>query len=458
MHIPEELHQKYNVAVPRYTSYPPANFFHSNFSYTECEKQLLLSNEESIQNISFYLHIPFCSQLCFYCGCNTYISKNKKLIEEYVQAIKQEILIMKEFLSPDRKVSQIHWGGGTPNYLSATQIKDVMQVFYDHFSFIEEAEIAMECHPAHLTYSYIDELAQTGFNRISLGIQDFNELVLDAVNREKPAIPVEQLVDYIRSKHQISVNLDFIYGLPFQEKDNFSKTIEKALKIAPDRMVTFSYAHVPWVKKVQKKLEKYDLPNAQLKTTLFEKAYSVLTENGYIAIGLDHFAKSHDELSVAMKNKNLHRNFQGYSTRETTGQVYALGVSGISQLSNAYIQNTKDIKTYLQSVKQGKLAIENVYFLNFEEKVIREVIEELMCNLYLNWDNIAKNHQLEAEEVKSIVEYNKVNLDDFKKEQLLNYNNDEINVSQLGQYFIRNIASVFDVKLKGSQKQFSKSL
>jgi len=333
---------------------------------------------------------------------------------------------MKKVINSDRKISQIHWGGGTPNYLPLETVKDIMQVFFDNFNFIEKPEIAMECHPGHLTYEYIDGLIETKFNRLSIGIQDFDEKVLKAVNRDNSLIPVKELVQYIKAKGGVSVNLDFIYGLPFQEVENFTRTIKQAIDISPDRLVTFSYAHVPWVKKVQKKLEKYNMPDVTKKTQLFEIAYSLLTKNGYKAIGLDHFAKPADELSTALDSKNLHRNFQGYSTRETTGQVYALGVSGISQLSNAYMQNTKSVKVYTEKINKGLFPIEAIYFLNKEEKITREIIEELMCNLYLNWERVAQNHNLSVKEIKEIVEYSPNLLSDFKSEGLLDFDENTV--------------------------------
>lgn len=457
MNIEKELFQKYNVAVPRYTSYPPANFFHKDFSQEKCIEFIKASNSENTQNISFYIHIPFCSNLCYYCGCNTIISRNKTKLKTYVESLKKEIFLLKKYMNPERKVSQIHWGGGTPNYLSKELVKDLMQVFDENFEFIENPEIAMECHPAHLTFEYVDALAENKFNRISLGIQDFNSEVLKAVNREESKLPVKDLVNYIKAKN-ISVNLDFIYGLPFQEEENFKKTIEKAVELSADRLVTFSYAHVPWVKKVQKKLEKFDLPDVNKKTKLFDTALSLLTQNGYYSIGLDHFAKKNDELYKALETKTLHRNFQGYCTLETTGQVYALGVSGISQLNNAYLQNTKELSVYTEAIEKGHFPVEKAYFLNKEEKITRQVIETLMCNLFLDWNKVAKNHNSSVKEIKNTVNYSVEKLKDFESEKLLTFDENTISVNKRGQYFIRNIVSIFDPKLAGSGKRFSKAL
>ncbi len=457
MNIPQELLKKYNVPTPRYTSYPPANFFHDNFEELEVEKAILLSNNENPQNISLYIHIPFCNKLCFYCGCNTVISKDRNLIDTYIKTLLKEIILLKSKLDSNRKVSQIHWGGGTPNYLPIEDVKSIMKALYEHFDFIPKAEIAMECHPWHLTYEYIDQLIELGFNRLSLGVQDFDEKVMKTINRNQSKIPILDLSNYIKNKG-VSVNLDFIYGLPHQSVQSFSETMQKAINISPNRLVTFSYAHVPWVKKAQKKLEEYNLPDAHEKVKLFEIAFDLLTKGGYQAIGLDHFAKADDELNIALNKKNLHRNFQGYCTRETTGQVYALGVSGISQLESSYLQSTKDILNYTRSINDGKFAIEKVYFLSQDEKISREIINELMCNLYLSWDHISERFNIKKSEIKNINKTLNQHLVIFEREGLISYDEDEIHINNAGKFFIRNIASVFDPKMINTNKNFSKAL
>ncbi|MCP4550642.1 MAG: oxygen-independent coproporphyrinogen III oxidase [Bacteroidetes bacterium] len=457
MNIPQELLKKYNVPTPRYTSYPPANYFHESFSNDEVNKSITLSNLEQPQNISLYIHIPFCNKLCFYCGCNTIICKEKNLIDSYINTLKKEIILLKSKLYSNRKVSQIHWGGGTPNYLPIENIESIMTVIMDNFDFVSSAEIAMECHPWHLTYEYIDQLTEIGFNRLSLGVQDFNDKVMGSINRHKSVIPIAELTAYTKDKN-VSVNLDFIYGLPFQSVDSFSETIQKAIEISPDRLVTFSYAHVPWIKKAQKKLEKYGLPDAHEKVKLFETAHDLLSNNGYQAIGLDHFAKASDELTIALQEKTLHRNFQGYCTRETTGQVYALGVSGISQFESSYLQSTKDVLKYTRSIDDGSLAIEKVYFLSEEEKITREIINELMCNLYLSWDAIANQFKIAKSEIKNISNSLLQQLKTLEVEGLIKYNESEIFVTEVGKFFIRNIASAVDPKMQNTSKNFSKAL
>jgi len=458
MLIPRDLLEKYNKAVPRYTSYPPANFFGENPSSSAVDELLQASNSDKPENISIYIHIPFCPQLCLYCGCNTTITRNKGWMSDYLEALKKEIKMVANQLSPDRKVTQVHWGGGTPNYLEAEQIREIMNLLRANYRFDEKPEIAIEVNPGYLTKGYVDELLEAGFNRFSIGIQDFKEEVLDAVNRARPNIPVKELVDYIRRDGHAAVNLDFIYGLPYQDEASFKETIGQALAIQPDRLVTFSYAHVPWFKKAQRKLEQHGLPSADEKLRLFENAFSIMTENGYVPIGLDHFAKKDDELSVALRNNRLHRNFQGYATRETTGQVYAFGTSAISQLDSAYMQNTKDVNTYIKKMNQTEWAAEKIYEVSKKEKILREVINDIMCNRRLAWSEIAKRMNITADEVQSFTAETKEELEGFERDELIERNEDGLIVTDRGRFFIRNVAAAFDPLVKETDKKFSKSI
>ncbi len=458
MKIPENLIVKYNVPVPRYTSYPPANFFSTEFNNNDYIRALEVSNNEWPENISIYIHIPFCPKICHYCGCNTHLTRDKNKMRVYVDAVKKEILMVKKHLNPNRKVCQVHWGGGTPNSLPIEMMEEIMDVIHGNFSFTENPEIAMECHPAMLDAGYIDSLVKSGFNRLSLGIQDFNLKVLENVNRDPSVIPVEELVQMIRSHGDIGVNLDFIYGLPFQNVKSFSETIEQAVKVSPDRLVTFSYAHVPWIKKAQKILEFRGLPQANEKLAMFEAAYKILTQSGYKPIGLDHYAKADDELNIALEKRTLHRNFQGYCTRETTGQVYAFGATGISQLESAYAQNAKDTNQYVAQIESGNFFIEKGYSLNETEKIIKHVINEIMCNYYLSWSEAAEKFRISEEKIKSTIKLEENLLNDFKNDGLLDYNSNEITVTDRGRFFVRNIAAGFDPNLKAATKKFSKSL
>ncbi len=458
MKIKQELYEKYNQPTPRYTSYPPANYFKDADNYPEIIEAIKASNDENPKNISIYIHIPFCGQLCLYCGCNTKITSDQNVIRTYVDTILNEIDLLKPLIDSDRKISQIHWGGGTPNYLPIEDIQLIMNKLYSNFNTIQNPEIAMECHPAHLTKSYTDELVKLGFNRLSFGVQDFNDKVLETVNRQKPLLSIEEIVKHIQSYDNLSLNLDFIYGLPYQNLNEYEKTIKKAAGLKPNRLAVFSYAHVPWVKKQQKSLEKFGLPSAKEKIDLFQKAYDILTEHQYTPIGLDHFADPEDVLTHSLKTKQLHRNFQGYCTLDTTGQVYALGVSGISQLNSAYLQNTKSITKYVKSINEGVFPIEKYYFVNENEKLIRQIIEEIMCNMYVDFNKVAETNKIDVNQIYKITDVDFKVLDTFKDEGLIHFENNILELTAQGQFFMRNIAAAFDPNMKNNTRQFSKAL
>lgn len=455
--INRELLEKYNHPVPRYTSYPPANFFTEEFSSAMYMEAIDQSNKWNPQNISIYIHIPFCLKMCYFCGCNSYALRKADVIDAYVKALIQEIKIVTSKLDKNRLVSQIHYGGGTPNAIPVEYLREINELLFSTFQFISDPEIAIEVNPAYLTYEQMTGLKKAGFNRFSLGIQDFNNDVLNAVNREKPGMPVEDIISFLKEESpNIAVNLDFIYGLPKQTAVNFAETIRKAIDLKPDRLVTFSYAHVPWVSKIQKKLEKEGLPASDEKIKMFEAAYSILTQNGYEAIGLDHYANENDELTIARRNKQLHRNFQGYCTRRTTGQVYAFGVTGISQLSGVYAQNTKSIDEYIVRINKGELTTIKGYTLTKQQVIIREVITELMCNEQIVWNGLGKILGISAEEVKKQTTYNPELLQQFETDGLITFSEEKIQITSDGQLFIRNVAASFDPLIQVGQTNFSK--
>lgn len=458
MKTPIHIIEKYNKPIPRYTSYPPANFFDTNFSTADYLAAVEESNDLNPQNISLYVHIPFCTSLCYYCGCNTHISRSSELQRQYIDALKKEISMIAPRIDKSRKVSQIHWGGGTPNALPVAMIGEVMSVFREEFSFLSSAEIALECNPAALDADYIQTLYDFGFNRMSIGVQDFRPEVLNVVNREVPSISIEKLIEIIRSKGQMSLNLDFIYGLPLQTAESFAKTIEQAIALDVERLVTFSYAHVPWVKEAQKVLEKHGLPSGDEKLQMFENSWTQLVAANYTPIGLDHYAKQNDALGKAVQSKELHRNFQGYCTRETTGQVYAFGVTGISQLENVYAQNARTVKEYITAINEGQIIIEKGYRLNENEKLTRTIINELMCNQYLSWDKLASQFNQPVESLQKQLDFHHSKLDEFVQDRLLSYTTHDITVSNEGRFVLRNIAALFDLNLKGTDKKFSRTI
>jgi oxygen-independent coproporphyrinogen-3 oxidase len=457
--IDKDLLQKYNRPVPRYTSYPPANFFTDEFTPTDFRNALTESNDQTPENISFYFHIPFCKQMCYFCGCNSYGIKNDHIIDDYIQALKAEIKTVVKYIDKRRPISQIHYGGGTPNAIPVEYLQEINEILLSTFPTIDNPEIAIECNPAYLTFEQMDGLKKAGFKRFSLGIQDFNPEVLKTVNREQPGMPVKEIMDYLKKDDpEIALNLDFIYGLPKQTPKSFAWAIEQALELKPDRLVTFSYAHVPWVSKIQKKLEKAGIPEGEEKMKMFEEGFKLLSENGYQAIGLDHFALGNDELSLAYKNKTLHRNFQGYCTTRTTGQVYALGVTAISQLNGVYAQNTKSISDYITAANNGEIPIIKGYKLNDEQRIVREVITELMCNEQVVWNEIGKRYSKSGEEIRNTIKYDTDKLKEFESDGIIHISDEKIQVTEKGLILIRNVAASFDPLLTNSTKSFSKSV
>jgi oxygen-independent coproporphyrinogen III oxidase len=458
MKITPQFLGKYNKTGPRYTSYPPATSFNTSFTTAEFIPAVIKSNSEQPESISIYIHIPFCPQLCFFCGCNTTAFESAAKIRRYIDCVLKEIDTVAQHIDKSRKVSQIHWGGGTPNSINFDFIEEVIEKIKSHFSFSEKCEVAIECSPAYLDLEDIDRLAIIGFNRLSIGIQDFHPEVLKAINRRSSKLPIEQLIHRIRENKFSGVNLDLVYGLPLQTLESFKENIEKAIALSPDRIVTFSYAHVPWVNSLQKEMDEDKMATPEEKLNMLLLAYDMLTKNGYEAIGMDHFAKPTDNLAIAKYNKNLHRNFQGYCTRETTGQVYAFGTSSISQLWGTYAQNIKNLNRYMDAIEATGLAIERGYSLTKEEIIIREVINQLMCNGYLDFDEIAQRLKCSADEIKEVTAYNPAKLDPFIEDGLVEIIDNNIHVSADGMFIVRNIAMLFDPFLGSTNSQFSKTV
>jgi oxygen-independent coproporphyrinogen III oxidase len=458
MKVPQHLLDKYNQALPRYTSYPPANHF-KEMGHDTYVELLDASNNDEPSNISIYIHIPFCHKICFYCGCNAMRHSRPQTVVDYVAALKQEIKMVKSHLAPNRKVAQIHYGGGTPNAIPVEMLASINQLLFDEFVFADDAEIAIECHPAHLYPDTLEKLVAARFNRISLGIQDFDTSVLKAVNREPSRMPVSEIIGICKSlRPDMGINLDFIYGLPYQTPESFAKTIDEAIAHNPDRIVTFSYAHVPWVKNHMYALEKMGLPTPETKMQMFEQSYQQLTQSGYIDVGMDHYAKADDELAVALKHNQLHRNFQGYCTRRTTGQVYAFGVSGISQLTGGYAQNTKNIEAYIASINKGVLPIEKGYAVNQTDKVVRDVINQIMCNRVLDWQAIGASYGLTGSDVATLAGFKAESFAPLVADDLVTLNDHGFELSDMGRFFIRNVAALLDPMLQQGTQMYSRSI
>lgn len=445
------LIQKYNKPGPRYTSYPPATFFHNGLTNNDYQNQIKQSNNESTENISFYFHVPFCPQLCHFCGCNTGLMREKSFVERYFNALKKEFEQVAALLDKTRPVTQIHWGGGTPNSVNLKYIAEVMDLIRHHFKLSAYCEVAMECNPAYLSFNQIDELNNAGFNRISIGIQDFNKNVLEIINRKPSQLPIKDLVIYLKDKG-MQVNLDFVYGLPGQSADSFEATIHQALAAKPDRIVTFSYAHVPWVKEAQKILEQYSIPAAEEKLNMFDIAYQLITSNGYEAIGLDHFARPDDEMTLAQNSRTLHRNFMGYCTQRNTGQVYAFGSTAITQLTNAYFQNSKDTEAYILDIEQNGFAVAKGYIMTIQDKVCSEVIQQLMCNYFIDLENIATHFSLKYEQLIELLGFDANSLTPFIQDGLVEWHEHKLQIMSEGRIVLRNVAMLFDPQQNSCNK------
>ena len=453
----DHLLTKYAVPVPRYTSYPPANFFNESFTDKAYYDAVIASNKQEPDHISIYIHIPFCFQMCYYCGCNAVLLKDKSLVKTYLEALKKEIRMILPLLSKERKISQIHYGGGTPTSQPVCVLKELNELILSEFDCIDNPEIAIECHPGYMDEDYWNALPELGFNRVSIGVQDLNEAVLHAVHRKKSQLPISEIVSLLKINN-IAFNLDFIYGLPLQTTGLFTQTIRQAIDMQPDRIVTFSYAHVPWVNPLQQKLENQGLPDAAEKNRIFQTASQLLKGAGYQPIGLDHFVLPDDELYIASQEKKLHRNFQGYCTRRTTGQVYALGATGISQLAGSYSQNVKDIPAYIKLINEGRLPVLKGYALNKEELITREVISTLMCNYMINWNEMASALCLSVAEVKQALNYNEQVLTELADDKIIEFDEQFIHILPEATPFVRNVAASLDKLMRGSDKKYSKAI
>lgn len=451
-----DIIQKYNRPVPRYTSYPPANYFApcSEADYlTMCE----LSDNALQNNISFYLHIPFCRHLCHYCGCNSYPMAKPEMVKAYVDALHREIDLVASHISNDRKISQIHYGGGSPTSIPISMIRELNEHLLSISPTIDRPEIAIECHPGYLTANDWQQLTECGFTRYSLGIQDLKTDVLTTVNRRPSMVDIGEILQILRSSGA-TVNFDFIYGLPLQSADSFRQTIEQAASLRPDRLVTFSYAHLPRLFPRQQILDKVGLPSDSEKKLMYEVASQIVVAAGYKPIGLDHFVLPDDELAVALDKGQLHRNFQGYCTRRTTAQVYAFGVTAISQLDDGYAQNGRDIAEYIDTINSGRLYIQRGYRLTEQEKMVREVIETLMCNYSLRWSHVASRMGVSVDEIRKACQYDETVIGQMATDGLIIFDADQIVMNSDGRPFVRSVAAALDPLMKNTDKQFSRPI
>jgi oxygen-independent coproporphyrinogen-3 oxidase len=434
-----DLIKKYNVPGPRYTSYPPATHFGEHLSRGQFH-ELIAANNQTERGLSLYFHLPFCYSLCWYCGCTTVITADQSKSAKYVGYLEREMDLVRAQLNPKRKVVQMHFGGGTPTFSTPEEIQRLGEGIHSRFQFAPDAEAGVEVDPRRLSREHLVALREVGFNRASMGVQDNDPVVQKAVHRIQPFEMTRQVVDWMREVGFRSVNIDLIYGLPYQTPASFAKTLEEILSLRPDRFAVFNYAHVPWMKPAQKILKPETLPTPEVKLDLLKLTIEQLTSSGYVYIGMDHFAKSDDELAVAQRSRTLQRNFQGYSTRGGT-DIYAFGMSSISQTEDLYWQNEKELAPYYAALDRNELPFHRGYVLTNEDKLRRTTIMRLMCDLGLNYAAMSALLGLNFQEHFA----NELDsLDDMEADGLLVKGPDELLVSDLGRLLIRNIAMRFD--------------
>lgn len=449
-----ELVKKYNQPGPRYTSYPPATKFTQSLSKDKIQTHIE-SIRDSTNPISLYFHLPFCDTLCWYCGCTTVITTQHHKGTTYLSYLEREMDMMMPLINTQRVVTQIHLGGGTPTFHSPDEIHRIGEMIRTRFNISGNVEASVEVDPRRLTHEHIIALREAGFNRASLGIQDNDAKVQQAVNRIQPLDMTTQTVHWLRDEGFGSINFDLIYGLPFQSTDSFNKTLDEVIALEPDRFAVFSYAHVPWIKPAQTLFTEIDLPGADTKLSLLKLTVERLTEAGYIYIGMDHFVKPTDELAIAQNNKTLQRNFQGYSTH-ADADIYAFGMSSISQAGNIYWQNEKDLKRYNESIDAGSLPITKGYILTHDDEIRRSVIMDVMCHLELSYDEQGKKlginfREYFANEIASF--------DALEADGLLIKTPNGFVVTDIGRLLIRNIAMRFDAYLPHETSQaYSKTI
>ncbi|PSU30175.1 oxygen-independent coproporphyrinogen III oxidase [Photobacterium lutimaris] len=446
----QALIEKYNYSGPRYTSYPTALEFHEAFTPAEFDMACAQYPE---RNLSLYVHIPFCHKLCYYCGCNKIITRHQHKADQYLDALEQEIR-QRSTLLGQRTVSQLHWGGGTPTFLTKVQVSRLMDLLREQFTFTPDAEISIEVDPREIELDMLDHLRSEGFNRLSIGVQDFNKEVQKLVNREQDEAFIFAMVERARELGFRSTNLDLIYGLPKQTPALFAQTLDQVLTMRPGRLSIFNYAHMPKLFAAQRKIKDADLPQANEKLTILQQTIATLTGAGYQFIGMDHFALPEDELAVAQREGILHRNFQGYTTQGDT-DLLGLGVSAISMIGNCYAQNQKELKQYYASVDEKREALWKGVSLDGDDLLRREVIKSLICNFHL--DKTAIEQQFDIEFDRYFAEDIEL-LQTFINDGLVEVSDTTIEVALKGRLLIRNICMCFDKYLRhrARQQQFSR--
>jgi oxygen-independent coproporphyrinogen-3 oxidase len=451
-----DLLAKYSANGPRYTSYPTALQFRDNFDPADY-RRAAADPGASATDLSLYFHIPFCDTVCFYCGCNKVATKNRARARPYLDRLKRELALQAACFDTSRPVSQLHWGGGTPTFLSHDEMSELMAATRRHFTLSPDAsgEFSIEVDPREASAQTIVHLRTLGFNRLSLGVQDFDPLVQQAINRIQPLEMTASVMRAARATGFHSIGVDLIYGLPHQTVDSFSRTLDTILALAPDRLSVFGYAHMPQLFKMQRQMDATALPSPAVRLAILRLVVERLTSAGYVYIGMDHFALPTDELARAQQQRTLQRNFQGYSTRAECDLI-GFGASSIGKVGDVYAQNAKDLPGYGAAIDAGRLAIARGVKLTADDRLRRDIITQLMCNLELRFDEFeaaygirfAKTFAPELERLRG-----------FAVDGLVSLGVGKLEVLMAGRMLVRNIAMVFDRYLgQQTMERFSRTV
>jgi oxygen-independent coproporphyrinogen-3 oxidase len=452
-----DLIRRYDKAGPRYTSYPTAVQFHDGFGEEQYRNWAQRSNEHAVaQPLSLYFHLPFCATVCYYCACNKIITKNRARAIPYLEHLHQEIAMQGALFNNERKVEQLHWGGGTPTFINHDQMRELMRVTGEHFNLRDDdlGEYSIEIDPREADADTIALLRELGFNRLSMGVQDFDPIVQKAVNRIQSEEETVTVLEAARQQGFKSVSLDLIYGLPHQSVESFARTLDKVIAAAPDRLSVFNYAHLPALFKTQRQINEADLPAPAEKLEILQHTIEQLGDAGYIYIGMDHFSRPDDELAQAQRDRTLYRNFQGYSTHADCDLV-AMGSTSISKVGNSYSQNEKDLENYYSRIDNGELPVFRGIELDADDTLRREVIMQLMCHFALDIK------ALEAERGIQFSQYFDAEQDELQGMQadgLLEQDDSHITILPAGRLLVRNICMVFDryLRKKDETRRFSR--
>ncbi len=450
-----DLVRKYDISAPRYTSYPTAVEFREFNPTAPLLSHLDRSNRDGSLPLSLYFHLPFCETLCWFCGCTTVITTSRSAADTYLDYLEKEIALLASRVHPDRRVVQLHYGGGTPTFFQPPQLARLAELTRRHFKFAPDAELSVEVDPRRLSHAQVIALRESGFNRASLGVQDFNPQVQEAVHRIQPRAMTEQVISWLRTERFTSINLDLIYGLPYQTVDSFADTLAQVLELNPDRLAVFSYAHVPWMKPAQKLLEREAaLPSPETKLAMLKLITETLTSRGYVYIGMDHFARETDELAVAQAAGTLQRNFQGYSTRAGV-EILAFGISAISQTPFSYRQNHKTLLPYYAALDRGEVPASRGLELSEEDARRREIIMRVMCHLRLDYAALSREF---GADFATRYATELARLQPLANDGLVELSATGLKVTELGRLFLRNIAVCFDAYYAPESKRHSRTV